>query len=226
MLKSPSVSKQQGRWWGFRPQEESFNSWLPPITFPNSFSHLLEQLNLSASCPGRFLCRNWLELLNPGSEWFHGYCKYHRWDAGLFNANVSLVNDLLRSGFHLCLHICWTFFWWYSEGGKEFDCLSEMVLNGSQTDPVLHLDSLSQGTIWNKTPEKLFFFKLKSEVLKALTFYCFIWEKGWQLHVFSVEASYQILNTLQYIGTAIGNNAVIIKGMLQGIMDWYFQITV
>lgn len=53
--------------------------------------------------------------------------------------------------------MCWTFFWWYSEGGKEFDCLSKMVLNGSQTDPVLHLDSLSQGTIWNETLEFFFF---------------------------------------------------------------------
>lgn len=158
MLKSPTVSKQQERWWGFRPEEKSFNCWLSPITFPNSFPHLLEHLYASATCPGRFLCRNWMELLNPGSKWFHGYCKYHRWDAGLFNANVSFVNDLLRSGFHLCLHMCWTFSWWYSEGGKEFDCLSEMVLNGSQTDPVLHLDSISQGTIWNKTLRYFFYF--------------------------------------------------------------------
>lgn len=156
MLKSPSVSKQQGRWWGFRPWEKSFNCWLPPITFPNSFlsywnSRILE-LYLSASCPGRLLCRGWLELSNPGSEWFYGYCKYHRWDAALLNASTSFANDLLRSGFSLYLHMYWSFFWWYSEGGKEFNCLSKMVLNGSQADPVLHLDSLTQGTMWNKTP--------------------------------------------------------------------------
>lgn len=58
--------------------------------------------------------------------------------------------------------MCWTFFWWYSEGGKEFDCLSKRVLNGYLTDPVLHLDSLSQGTMWNKTLELFFLIEIRS----------------------------------------------------------------
>lgn len=153
MLKSPSLSKQQERWWGFRPQEKQFDFWLQPVTFPSSFPHLLEQFYLSASSPGWFLCRNWMELLNPGFEWFHGYCKYCRWDAGLFNASVSFVKDLLRSGFHLCLHMCWTCFWCYSEGGKEF-----VYLKRCWMDLRLILDSLSQQTILNKTLKKKIFF--------------------------------------------------------------------
>lgn len=39
-----------------------------------------------------------------------------------------------------------------------------------------------------------------------------------ELHVFPIEASYDFLNLLLYIRTAKGNNAVIIKGMLQGTM--------
>lgn len=61
--------------------------------------------------------------------------------------------------------MCWTFFWWYSEGGKEFDCLSKMVLNGSQTVLVFHLDSLSQGTVWNKTLD--FFFQIEIRSLES-----------------------------------------------------------
>lgn len=128
-----------------------YHQLLSQIPFLSYWNSRILELYLSASCPGRLLCRGWLELSNPGSEWFYGYCKYHRWDAALLNASTSFVNDLLRSGFSLYLHMYWSFFWWYSEGGKEFNCLSKMVLNGSQADPVLHLDSLTQGTMWNKT---------------------------------------------------------------------------
>lgn len=40
-----------------------------------------------------------------------------------------------------------------------------MVLNGSQTDLVFHLDSLSQGTMWNKTLD--FFFQIEIRSLES-----------------------------------------------------------
>lgn len=130
-----------------------YHQLLSQIPFLSYWNSRVLEPYLSASCPVRLLCRSWLELSNPGSEWFYGCCKYHRWDAALLNASLSFVNDLLMSGFFLYLHMCWTFFWWYSEGGKGLDCLSKMMLNGSQNDLVLHLDSLPQGTMWNKTLE-------------------------------------------------------------------------
>lgn len=72
--------------------------------------------------------------------------------------------------------MCWTFFWWYSEGGKEFDCLSKMVLNGSQTDPVLHLDSLSQGTMWSKT---FFSFLIEIRSLESPPIFLIHVREGW-----------------------------------------------
>lgn len=72
------------------------------------------------------------------------------------------------------------------------------------------------GTIQNKIIKKIIIIneiKLKSP--PVLLFYMR------KLHVFSIEASYHsfyFLNLLLYIMTAKGNNAVIIKGMLQGTM--------
>lgn len=64
-------------------------SWVPPITFLNSFSpppYWNSYMQQACNCPGKFLCRNWLELLNHGSEYFCEYFKCYRWDVGLFNA--------------------------------------------------------------------------------------------------------------------------------------------
>lgn len=57
------------------------------------------------------------------------------------------------------------------------------------------------------------FFKIEIRSLETFLLLCMR-----QLHVFSIEASYQFLNMLLYIMNAKGNNAVIIKGMLQGLM--------
>lgn len=80
---------------------------------------------------------------------------------------LSFVDDLLRSGFHLCLHLYWTFFWWYSEGGKVFHYFSKMVL--IQWCIWIHFQ---EGTIQNKIIKEK---KKRWNQTQKAAFSCFIW---------------------------------------------------
>lgn len=68
-----------------------------------------------------------------------------------------------------------------------------------------------EGTIQNKIIKG----KKKDEIKLKRLHFPVLYE---ETYVFPIEESYDFLNLLLYITTAKGNNAVIIKGMLQGTM--------